>query len=167
MWSLTLIRHGKAERGSTAGDHERDLRGSGRREVRAMGERLCTLFPPPDAVVTSTAVRAVATAGLLLSVSKARCSLEERGELYLADGNVIQDIAHAALLEYRDVWIVGHNPGITTVVELITASRIEHLPPGGVARITCGDPREIYSLGELVFLDMPENCRHPLGGGSL
>ena len=124
MKYLTLVRHAKSDWNTAAADHERPLNERGRRNAPAVGRFLArtylgqggvsALLPPPDRLVTSTALRAKTTAELMqpeLGTEPARLVLEPRA--YLAEPKTLLQIAR----EFHDAWnhvaLFGHNSGLS------------------------------------------------------
>jgi len=164
MKMLTLIRHGKSA-GKEAGmsDFDRHVNDRGRGDAGLMGTILGALFPIPGMVLASSAVRVVETLHDMLEAASrdgaSYPSPELRRDLYLADGPTIWDFAYSALLETDEVWLCGHNPGITEAIEQLSGSGIDDVPTLGIARIAFEEVLPQPTLGELYFYDIPKNHR--------
>ncbi|MDA3947755.1 MAG: histidine phosphatase family protein [Spirochaeta sp.] len=164
MKMLTLIRHGKsATKESGMGDFDRNLNERGREDAGLMGTVLGALFPVPGIILGSSAQRVEETiAGMLDAASRdgTRYPMPEtKRDLYLSDAAIIWDFAYSALLEADEVWLCGHNPGITEAIEQFSGAGIDDVPTLGIARIAFEEVLPSPSLGELYFYDVPKNHR--------
>jgi phosphohistidine phosphatase len=90
-----------------------------------MGKLLKNQHLVPEAVVSSTAIRARATAELVAKASEYKG--EGRGgeitlnnSLYSAGPQAYLDVLHHLSDEYVRVMIVGHNLGLEDLVEMLT-----------------------------------------------
>lgn len=111
MKRLILMRHGKAERSSPAGDFERALADRGRSDAALMGRLLLDEGLIPDIGLVSTARRTRETwAQVSLSFPEALTSA--LAGLYNAEAGRILFEAESAGLEHDCVMVVGHNPGM-------------------------------------------------------
>lgn len=162
MKTLLLVRHAKA--GWSEGgmpDHQRPLTARGREDAAAMGRRLREWAVRPDAVITSSAVRARTTAGMIataLALDPGRIRSTEA--LYGATGAELL-AAVTALDDRLDcVILVGHNPGLTDLAHRFSAA-ITHLPTCAVAgfRFPVRGWAELAGQHGTAFL-----FSHPAGG---
>jgi len=131
MLRLTLVRHAKTE-AAYAGqeDWDRALEPRGQRDAPEMGRRLKDRGLKPDKVLTSPAVRALATMAIMtreLGVPASKVTQDER--LYLASPKellkVIRELGGAA----AHLMIVGHNPGLTEFADAVSSERsVDNMP---------------------------------------
>jgi phosphohistidine phosphatase len=162
MLSLILIRHAKAEPARHGQeDWDRPLDARGMRDAPEMARRLKADSPKPDKVLTSPAVRALATATIMsreLGIASSKVHQDER--LYLASPkvmlNVIQELGDAA----KHLAIVGHNPGITELADQLSSERsIDNMPTCAIYRLEF-DIRNwselVWSTGVNAELDYPK-----------
>lgn len=131
MLRLTLIRHAKTEPAhSGQKDWDRVLEARGQRDAPEMGKRLKDRQFKPDKVLSSPAVRTLATATLLvreLGISASKVIADER--LYLASAKdllkAIRELGGVA----QHLMLVGHNPGLTEFADQLSHERsIDNLP---------------------------------------
>lgn len=128
MFDLFLMRHGKAE-AATRGmqDHERPLARRGRENVQSQAR---VLLPGADhAMLISAAVRTQETAKILLEtwkplVSAIPTDITITRQGYLAPAEVWMDLCAMTPDACSAMWIVGHNPGVSELVTLLTGEYI-------------------------------------------
>lgn len=120
---LIVVRHGHAIEGQD--DFARTLSTRGFDEVRSTGKRLQSRRTRVDHIVTSSAPRAAATAHQLAPFCEFTGSIEQVRELYLAASRVLLDHVCRTDDSIQTLMLVGHNPGLSTFVELLTGERTE------------------------------------------
>jgi phosphohistidine phosphatase len=123
MRTLYLLRHGKAESGAPGGsDHARALAPRGRRDAETMGGHLASQADPPVYFLCSSAVRAIQT----LDRVRERLSIGDSGEvfddLYLATPERMLERVMEVDDAYSALLMVGHNPGIAQLAEILARS---------------------------------------------
>lgn len=132
---LTLVRHAKTEPGrSDQEDWDRPLEARGRRDAPEMARRMRRSGLKPDKVLSSPAIRALATATIMareLGVAAQKIQQDER--LYLAAAKDILAIVKELGGRAKHLMLVGHNPGITDFADRISSERsIDNMPTGAV-----------------------------------
>ncbi len=155
MKRLTLMRHANAQwKDPQIADFDRPLNRRGNSEAEAISRRLLELQLIPTMLVTSSALRARQTADIVareLGVS-AR-SLRREETLYLAPAQDILRIVQSTGPRIPHLMIVGHNPGITEVANLLSAApQIDDLPTAAVCSMTF-DARSWTHVRASNFLD--------------
>lgn len=160
--TLLLVRHAKSSWDDPdLADHARPLNKRGKRDAAAMAQRVAERSERPELVVTSPALRARRTAEAVAA------ALGFEPESLVVDARVY-DATEADLLEvirslddrHARVLLVGHHPGITDTVNLLTNAKIEKLPTCGVAevRVNVRSWAESHEGGAaLIELDAPKN----------
>lgn len=135
MKTLLVLRHAKSSwADNTLSDHDRPLKGRGKRDAPRMGRLIREEGLVPDLIISSSARRAYSTAQLLAD----ECGYESEIE-------VTRDFYHAApetYLEYvaflpedvNVVMVVGHNPGVEDLVEEFSDSW-QRMPTAALAVI--------------------------------
>jgi len=131
MKQLILVRHAKSDWSlPDIVDWDRPLNKRGIRDAPEMGRRLRSRRLKPDLILTSPAVRALATARVMakeLRVPARHVREDER--LYLAAPAVMLDVVREHGGELRYLMVVGHNPGITEFADKLSSERrIDHMP---------------------------------------
>jgi len=149
---LTLIRHAEAgsAHGSRIRDCDRPLTERGRKEARELGLRLAGMGFMPDRIWCSDAERAEVSARILSSeLSLSGQSIELRPSLYLAHTTAISEMIAAADSEIHSLVVVGHNPGLSELVDWLCEKN-------GFALATCGMARLELAIRDWGQLD--EGC---------
>lgn len=160
MKTLILVRHAKSSWDETRlPDRDRLLAESGERELVKMGKRLARRELCPDLIVSSPALRALATAvGLARAIGYRRKDILFDERLYACR---VEDLL-AVLAEegegHKRVMLVGHNPELLEMVQHFCPD-IEHLPTCAVAELRF-DCKSWKGLGQLtpekLQLDYPK-----------
>ena len=162
MKQLILFRHAKSSWDDEAADVDRPLAPRGERDAPRMGRRLKARHARPDLVVTSHASRARRTAEL---VAKAlgfnRKELRVERALYLAAPDDILGVVAAQDDSLSCVLLVGHNPGLTELVNrLLPDLALDNLPTSGAVAIDLSTTswRNAATAGaRLAYYDYPKN----------
>jgi phosphohistidine phosphatase len=132
--SLFVLRHAKAEETAEGGDHERVLRGRGRKAAKLVGRALARLEAGPELVLCSSAARARETAELVLAAGGFGAPLELRGELYMAGtAQLIAELVRVGPEVHR-LLLVGHQPGLSLLIGELTGGEPE-FPTTALARL--------------------------------
>lgn len=127
-----------------------------------MGERLRVRRARPSLILTSTAKRALATARIVAdALGYPQEFLHIEPALYLADVAAILDLLGAQDERFKDVLLVGHNPGLHDLANrLLPDLRLNNLPTAGVVAMdsTAALWAEIAARNTtLAFYDYPKN----------
>ncbi len=165
MKLLTLVRHAKsswAEPGQD--DFQRPLNPRGRRNAPEMGERLRVRGVKPDRILLSPALRARETADLLLpelGPSEGSVLLEET--IYEAACYTLLDLVRSQPREIRHLMLIGHNPGLTELWNLLGRDPADNLPTCGTVGLAFADLDDWRELqphsGATAFIDYPKRGR--------
>lgn len=162
MKTLCILRHAKSSWSNPdLDDHDRGLNNRGLRDAARMGKQLAARGIVPDALVSSTAVRARNTARLFLEaqgLDLELCTLNE--DLYLASARGIVNVAAETDNSVDTLLLCGHNPGMTEVVALLTDEPFNHLPTAGLVtlKLEIDSWSEIYpGCARLAHFDYPKN----------
>jgi phosphohistidine phosphatase len=163
MKRLTLVRHAKSSWAAPATpDRDRVLTDRGERDARMMGRRLVARKARPSLIISSPAARAVATARSIaaaLSYPSEFLQLEDRA--YLASPADLLELVQSQRDDFSDLMLVGHNPGLTDLVnQLLPELELDNLPTGGAVAIEVDiDQWEHLREGKarLAYFDYPKN----------
>lgn len=121
--TLIVVRHGHADPGEA--DFARRLSPRGVSEANATGRRLAERGIVLDAVLTSTAPRALETAIAVAGQCGFGGDVQRSDVLYLADPSTILRAVRATADSVETLLVVGHNPGLSAMVDLISGQMCE------------------------------------------
>ena len=135
MKTLLILRHAKSSWDNLdLSDYDRPLNKRGKRDAPRMGFFLRQQDLVPDLIISSTAKRAKKTAKLFAKAVgyKEKISLENvfyhaKPETYIT---VLREISH----DYERIMVIGHNPGLETLVTILTGS-MELMPTAAIAHV--------------------------------
>lgn len=123
MPNLMIMRHGKSDWNSGAGsDHSRPLAQRGVESAERMGEVIRDLGIIPDVVISSTAVRARATAELARITGGWATRLVLEDDLYGASPVGALDVVARLAGDSSRVMIVGHEPTWSMLIKKLTGA---------------------------------------------
>ncbi len=133
MKTIYLVRHAKSSWKHDVEDHQRPLKGRGKRDgVLVSKEVKKEIEEVPQKIISSDAVRAYTTALYFkkaLGISDA--DFETKHELYDFSGQNVMRIIKSLPDTLDKVMIVGHNHAFTSVVNMLGNRYIDNVP-------TCG-----------------------------
>jgi phosphohistidine phosphatase len=137
MKTLYLVRHAKSSwEDSTLSDRERPLDPRGERDVAKMSKRWSHRHSKPDLILSSPAVRTLATATVLakgLGHKLNRIVVDDR--LYAASASALIAVIEAFDDKLERVMLVGHNPGLADLVQHFS-NEIIGMPTCAIAEFT-------------------------------
>lgn len=134
MLRLILLRHGKSAWDEPGlDDFDRTLAPRGLRDVPEMGRRLARRGVVPDAVISSSAVRALSTAcALAREIGFPEDRITATGALYLASARELLEIIRQAPAGTGTLLLVAHNPGLTDLANQLDEVRMDNMPTSGM-----------------------------------
>lgn len=136
MKTLYVLRHGEAAReNEVVSDYERELTRRGRADVTRAAGALQQRSNLPSLVLSSSAARARQTAELCVQAWPAGVELLLDDELYLAGPESYLAVLALRAADHRAVMVVGHNPGLEVLVQLLT-DHSEHLATASLVELT-------------------------------
>ena len=148
MKALTIVRHAKSSWGDPSlGDHQRPLNGRGERVAPLMGEILAARMEVPDIIVSSTALRARTTAGIIAAkLGYADSAIVEDREIYNASTAQLLKVLRHIDESHQSAVLFGHVPGVLDLTNsLCPGAGIDHFPTCSAAIVAL----EIDYWGEL------------------
>jgi phosphohistidine phosphatase len=161
MKTLLLVRHAKTQTESESGkDFDRMLTDRGNKDAAHMAQRLHEQKVHLDALVTSTAKRAMETAQYFLKQYKGDGTvLVEEPGLYDAAPPAYHHIIEALDDKWKRVALFAHNPGITDMANKLEVAHVDSMPTAGVFAITA-DTTEWKDFDKaekrFLFFDFPK-----------
>lgn len=159
MKTLTILRHGKSDWTHDLPDHDRPLNKRGKSDLALVANRLNQLNCKPQVCYYSTARRATDTANGILDYMDIDVKREETDLLYTFVAFDVINFLKTLDKHVKHVMIVGHNPGLTEVVNRLSHVNLDNLPTCGFAQLTFDISywADIESIeGELDFLEYPK-----------
>lgn len=165
MKTLYLLRHAKSSWDfEDLSDHDRPLNKRGRQDAPLMGRELMSREIEPDLIVSSSAVRALTTAALVAKELEYPTETIEINEaIYGASKEELCGIIQATSDDVNKLILVGHNPTITDVANLLSPEHVASIPTTGVVCLTfdCSHWEEIEKENAtLHFFDFPKNHKN-------
>lgn len=161
MKTLTILRHAKSSWDSPSlADSERPLNDRGERDAPLMAERIHRAGIRPSLILSSHAVRAWTTARVVAAELRYPLEFLQRDkDLYLASRERLLDIISRQDEGFNNLMIVGHNPGLTDLVNYLVPGTTGNLPTCGVVSIAIdSDTWELRGdvSKELLLYDYPK-----------
>lgn len=163
MRTLLLARHAKSSWNQDAvSDFERCLNHRGESDAPLMASYLKQCGYLVHQIITSDAVRAMATANEYKKALLPEKDMITHHDLYLASQPEIVQIAQSLCSQDNTVMLVGHNPGMTQALNYFTQSNIDNMPTCSVAIIQF-DVMEWQDIkkagGDLLAFEYPKKVR--------
>ncbi|QNJ98863.1 SixA phosphatase family protein [Constantimarinum furrinae] len=136
MKTLYLVRHAKSSWKHDVIDHQRPLKGRGKRDGELVSIHLKGQIKPPQLIVTSDAVRALTTAQYFKkALGVADADFKTNHELYDFSGNQVMRIIKNLNDSLDIVMVVGHNHAFTSIANMLGNKYIDNLPTCGFVMI--------------------------------
>ena len=162
MKRLILVRHAKSSwKNPGLKDFARPLNGRGKQNAPMMGKHLLRSGVLPQVVVSSPAKRAWSTARLIASeIHFKEEKLIADPEVYEADVDTLMEIIGKFSGDWQDVMLVGHNPGLTELAEMLTDQTFGNLPTCAICCIEFAVEKwsEIsHGSGRVYLYDYPKS----------
>ena len=154
---LYISRHAKSSwRDPGLSDFERPLNKRGRHDAPFMAKVLKQKGANPALIVHSPAKRAAVTAGCYHEVLGGEMRSDER--IYEASVTSLIYLAQEALRSYRSVMIVGHNPALTELSNILSDRYMENIPTAGTVAISFEGEVE-PGMGKELFFEYPKKYK--------
>jgi len=158
---LYLVRHAKSSwSDASLADRDRPLNRRGRKSAPEMGRRLLEHGQHPDLIVSSPAKRAFSTAKKIakeLAYDKSEIVTDE--SLYFSGTGSMVSMLEGLDDRYQNVMIVGHNPAMTSLLNILSEAQVHNMPTCAVAVLSF-DMASWSELdvtnGELLLYDFPK-----------
>jgi phosphohistidine phosphatase len=138
MKRLTLVRHAQAESALNGqSDFDRALTRRGTEDASEMARRLKFLKLHVDHIISSTALRAHATAEIFARGLKLpHDSIEKDDRLYTAGPSEFLAVVRESDDAYSHLLIAAHNPGVTEFADKLSGERrIDAMPTGALVTL--------------------------------
>lgn len=158
MKLLYICRHAKSSwENLQTNDFDRPLNERGLSSAPLMASFFKGKEPNLDLIISSTALRAKETANIYNVTLQV--TMQEESSLYHIDYKELFHFICALPKDLNTVAIVGHNPGLTNIINYLSNADLYNLPTAGIAAIQfeVGDWNEISAdSGELLWLKSPK-----------
>lgn len=134
--TLLVLRHAKSSwKEADLADHDRPLNKRGKHNAPRMGRLLRELDLVPDLIISSTAKRAWDTAEAVADQCGCENEVVLNEDLYSFESGAYLEALRDLPDAYSRVMVVGHNPGLEELVDLLTGESVG-LPTAALAQVT-------------------------------
>lgn len=159
MKTVMIFRHAKSDWPEEfPDDHERPLALRGRKAAKVMGRFLRRIDQIPDAVVTSSAARAVATVTLATKAGKWKCPVRVADELYACAPDEILKEIRSQPDSVDTALVTAHEPSCSEAISLFVGGARVRFPTAAIARLdfTVNGWKDCaYGHAQLIWLATP------------
>ena len=135
MKTLLILRHAKSSwKNETLADHDRPLNKRGKRDAPRMGKLLLDTDLSPELIISSTAKRARKTVEGLLEGSGYSLEVQYMRDFYHGYPETFITILSELDDKYEQVMVVGHNPGLEELLEVLTGD-YKRMPTAALTQV--------------------------------
>lgn len=136
MKTLLVLRHAKSSwKNVNLADFDRPLNKRGKNDAPRMGALLKQEEIVPELIISSSAERALATAEAVALACGYDSEIQITRQLYHAWPEAYLEMLNNVPDENQRVMVVGHNPGVESLVEELTGDWIR-MPTAALAQIS-------------------------------
>ncbi len=140
MKTLFVLRHAKSSwTDPDMSDFDRPLNDRGNKAAVFMGELVSREGHHPYLILSSSAVRAKATAVLVKKAGKLDAEIRFEHRIYQASPQTLRQVVSDIDDAYPSALLVGHNPGIEGFIRYLTGD-LEPMPTAALAVIELDTP---------------------------
>jgi phosphohistidine phosphatase len=126
MKKIYILRHAEAVSGYD--DFNRILSSNGYRQALTIGKKLAEENHKIDKIIASAAIRTLTTSEIVAEqIGFDKAQIETFQELYNATIRIWLNLIHSIDENTKNVLLVGHNPHISYLVELLSGEAFEGL----------------------------------------
>ena len=124
-----MIRHAKSDwSDGSLSDFERGLSKKGNRDLETISSYLALSNIKPDLILTSIALRSQITADKLSKKIEYEGRVHYLDELYNSDPKTLMNVLSLQDDQYNSIFLIGHNPEITEIGNILIEDNIKKLP---------------------------------------
>ena len=135
MKTLIIIRHSKSSwKDHSLSDFDRPLNKRGKKDAKKMSSELSEKIKKVDLLLSSSSKRTTQTSNYFLDSIDVRSNIFSEN-LYHSSSDLIFDFVLKINNKYNKTIIVGHNPGLTNIVNKLTNLKLDNLPTSGIVII--------------------------------
>ena len=164
MKTLYLLRHAKSSWSSPSlDDFDRPLNKRGIRNAPFMVEILLKKNISPELIISSPALRAITTAKIIAEKLKYSFSnIKKDKKIYQASTLDLLNVIKQTNNKLKFLMLVGHNPGMTDIINLISDKRLDNLPTAGIVCLKkeADSWEEIDDNWSFEFIEYPKKYKH-------
>lgn len=161
MKRLVLVRHGKSSWDNDLPDHKRPLKKRAYNDAEDVLKAFKHFYEPGGLFWSSPAVRANTTANIFkekLNVPEKDFMVKE--ELYTFNQNDLLSVIRACPDVTDKLFVFGHNPAMTILVNSLGDKKIDNLPTTGLCVIDFQvDSWKDIKKGKTILTLLPKNLR--------
>tara|TARA_B100000809_G_scaffold16958_1_gene15130 strand:- start:542 stop:1033 length:492 start_codon:yes stop_codon:yes gene_type:complete len=133
--TLIIIRHSKSSwKDHSLSDFDRPLNKRGKKDAKKMSFELSEKIKKVDLLLSSSSKRTTQTSNYFLDSIDVRSNIFSEN-LYHSSSDLIFDFVLKINNKYNKTIIVGHNPGLTNIVNKLTNLKLDNLPTSGIVII--------------------------------
>jgi len=168
MKTIYFIRHAKANNFDVGeSDFERTLSKKGKKDIRTIGSYLKLRGIYPETVLSSCALRAQESAIALMDILEYKGHIDYLEQLYMTSTQEIIDIISIQDDSIESMFVIGHHPYLTELVNTLSKEHIAKIPSMGIVCINF-DVEEwkdiTSSQGEIEFFIFPKQFKYYMPG---
>jgi len=162
--TLYLLRHAKSSWNlPSIDDFDRPLNNRGIRNAPFMGEMLLRKNISLELIISSPALRAITTAKIIAEKLKYPVSnIKKDKNIYEASALDLLSVLKKTNNKLKFLMLVGHNPGMNDLINLISDKRLDNLPTAGIVCLKkeVDNWEKIDDNWLFEFIEYPKKYRH-------
>ncbi len=136
MKTLILVRHAKADqKAKVKKERSRPISKKGARLAKYTGDEIRARMTRPQFILASPVKKATQTVDLITHEIKFQGKIKKHESLYMAEADDLLKLVRKLPEDIDCALIVGHNPGLESLIPLLTQEIIA-LPHAGMASIS-------------------------------
>lgn len=141
MKRLIVFRHGKSSwDNDRLSDYDRPLNERGFAQVPMMADILLTYHVVPELIKVSSAKRTCQTVeGIMKATNWNPETVEYSEDLYHASSGELTNAMYGVNNDVQNLMFVGHNPGLTQLINLYSNAQLDNLPTSGFCILEFSD----------------------------
>lgn len=161
MKTLLLMRHAKSSwKQENLSDHERPLKKRGRKDAKQIAKIIKEQDLIPDLILSSSAVRAVETAEVIVKSLDYKNEIIYSDALYMGEPGDFVDVLKTLDKHVDKVMIVAHNPGLEAYLQIIDGE-IESMPTAALGYLVVNIDKwkdiSFDTMGDLIGFWTPKS----------
>ncbi len=161
MKTLYMVRHAKSSWKHDVIDHQRPLKGRGKRDGKLVSGYVKEKLEPPEKIISSDAVRALSTALYFKKAfDVADADFMTNHSLYDFSGRNVIDIIKNLNDSLDRVMIVGHNHAFTSIANMLGNTYIDNVPTCGFVQLEFDESSwKSITTGKTIMTVFPKDLK--------